>query len=242
MEKEVKIKTPGGKTIYGILRGSLGKPVIVHIHGLAGNLNEAMHYNAARYFEKSGFSSFRFNLYSWQKDARKLHECTFSTHGKDIDTVLKYLESQGTKKIFILGHSYGFPSILHAKHRNFSAVAAWDGSVLPTNHVDLPVRVKTPKGRIIDEGYFVIVGEQMAKDSHMIKSLDLLKKLEQPTIFITVNDDINGNLSGAKRMFKIAHSPKKLLVIKGAHHTFTEDGKQAELYAATVEWFKKFKS
>src|ERR1700722_40745 len=117
MEKELKIKTPDGKMIYGILRGSLSKPLIIHVHGLAGNMNEAMHYNAARYFEKHGFSSFRFNLYSWEKGGRKLHECTFSTHGKDIDTVLKYLESRGARKIFVVGHSYGWPSILHTKQR-----------------------------------------------------------------------------------------------------------------------------
>lgn len=240
MEKELKIKTTGGKTIQAILRGSLRKPVIVLVHGLAGNLNEAMHYNAARYFEKQGFSTLRFNLYSWQKGSRKLHETTFSTHGEDIDAVVLYLTDNGAKKIFIAGHSYGFPSILHTKNRIFTAVAAWDGSILPTNHVDLPERSENPKGRIIDEGYSVIVGEQMAIDSHTIKSLDLLKTFEQPISFITVDDNVNGNLSGAQRMQKAFKGEKELVVVKGAHHNFAEDGKQEELYKATVKWFKKF--
>ena len=240
MEKAAIIKTPDRKTIYGILRGSFNKPLFVLVHGLAGDMNEAMHYNAARYFEKYGFSSFRFNLYSWQKGARKLHECTFSTHGKDIDTVLKYLQSRGAKKIFLIGHSYGFPSILHTKNRGFRAVAAWDGSILPTNHVDLPRRIQKPKGRIVDDGYFVIVGEQMAKDSHRTKSLDLISGFHKPISFITVNDNKGGNLNGAKRMFEVAPQPKELVIVKGAHHNFTEDGKQEELYSATVKWFKKF--
>jgi hypothetical protein len=154
---------------------------------------------------------------------------------------LKYLQSHEVKNIFIAGHSYGFPSILHAQNKIFKAVAAWDGSVLPTNHVDVPMRSKKPTGRIIDEGYFVVVGERMAKDSHKIKSLELLKKLERPVIFITVDDNVNGNLSGAQRMFKVARQPKRFTVIKGAHHNFSEDGKQEELYAATVKWFKKFR-
>jgi dienelactone hydrolase len=241
MEKELRIKTSDRKTIYGILRGSLNKPVIVQVHGLAGNMHEAMHYNAARYFEKQGFSSFRFNLYSWQKDARHMHECTFSTHGKDIDTVLGYLQKHGAKKIFIVGHSYGFPSILHAKSHAFSAVASWDGSVLPTNNVDVPARIKKPKGRILNEGYFVVVGEQMAIDSHKIKTIPLIKALWKPISFITVDDNVNGNLSGGTRMFKLAKQPKELVVIKGGTHCFTEDGKEEELYSATVKWFKKFK-
>jgi pimeloyl-ACP methyl ester carboxylesterase len=240
MEKNIKIKASDGKTIYGILRGPLSRPVIILVHGLAGHMNEALHHNAAAYFEKRGFSSFRFGLYSWQKGARKLHECTFSTHGKDIDNVIKYLESHGAKRIFIAGHSYGFPSILHTGHRTFRAVAAWDGSLLPKNHIDVPLHSKNPKGRIIDEGYFVIVGEQMAKDSHRISSLKLLESFEQPILFVTVDSNTEGNLSGATKMYKSFKGKKELVVIKGATHNFTEEGKEEKLYAATIKWFKKY--
>jgi dienelactone hydrolase len=240
METPLKIKSPDGKIIRGILRGSLRKPVIVLVHGLAGNMNEAMHYNAARYFEKQGFSSLRFNLYAWEKGSRKLHESTFSTHGEDIDTVLSYLKSHEAKKIFIVGHSYGFPSILHTKNRSFTAVVSWDGSILPANHVDVPQRISKPKGRLVDFGYIIVVSEQMAKDSHKIKSLELLKKFEQPISFITVDDNVDGNLEGAKKMFKATKQMKELVVIKGAHHNFSEEGKQEILYKATVKWFKKF--
>jgi pimeloyl-ACP methyl ester carboxylesterase len=169
-----------------------------------------------------------------------MHECTFSTHGKDIDTVLGYLRKHGAKKIFIAGHSYGFPSILHSKDRTFLAVASWDGSILPTNNIDVPARVNKPKGRLLNEGYFVLSSEQMAVDSHAIKTLPMVMKLGKPTIFITVDTDGFGNLSGAKRMFKITKKPKELVVIKGGTHCFTEDGKEEELYAATVKWFKKY--
>ena len=240
MDKEIKIRTPDKKIIYATLRGTFKKPLIIMVHGLAGNMNEAMHYNAARYFERHGFSSLRINLYSWQKGARRLHECTFSTHGKDIDSALKYAQSRGAAKIFVVGHSYGWPSILHTKNRIFTAVAAWDGSALPFVHVDLPMHSSKPKGRIINEGYFVIVGEQMAIDSHKIKSLDLVKQFKQPISFITVNDNIFGNLNGNKKMHKVAKVKKELVIIKGAHHNFIEEGKEEELYKSTVTWFKKF--
>ena len=102
MEKEIQIKTPDKKKIIGILRGPINKPLIVLVHGFCGHKNEAMHFNAVRYFEKHGFSSFRFNLYSWRKESRKLHECTLKTHGADIDVVLKSLKAKGAKKIYIV--------------------------------------------------------------------------------------------------------------------------------------------
>jgi len=240
MERPISINTPDKKRSYGLLRGSVRRPLIVQVHGIARNLNEALHYNAARYFEKHGFSSFRFNLYSWQKRARRLHECIFATHGGDIDTVLRYLESRGAKNIFLVGHSFGLPSILHAKRRNFCAVAAWDGSLFPTNHLDISKRIQKPRGRLLDEGYLIVVGERMARDSQRIKSVDLLKKWDKPISFITVNDNKNGNWNAAKRMHKVVKEPKELIVIRDAHHDFTKEGKQEELYAATVKWFKQW--
>jgi pimeloyl-ACP methyl ester carboxylesterase len=240
MEKQLGIRTKDGKIIRGILRGPVSKPVIVLVHGLAGDMNQAMHYNAARYFEQHGFSSLRFNLYDWHKDARKLHQCTFSTHGDDIDTVLAYLKSRRAKQIFIAGHSYGFPSILHAKRQSFKAVASWDGSLLPRNHADTPQKSIKPKGCLIDFGYSVVVGERMARDSKKIDTIELLQHFEQPISFITVDDDLDGNLSGGREMHEAFKGKKELVIIKGAHHNFSEEGKQEQLYAAAVRWFTRF--
>jgi dienelactone hydrolase len=240
MDKSIQIKTSDNKIIFATLRGSFNKPLIILVHGLASNMNEALHYNAARYFEKQGFSSLRMNLYSWQKGARKLHECTFTTHAKDIDTALEYASSKGAKKIFLVGHSYGWPSILHTKNHKYVAVTAWDGSILPKNSINEPTRSKIPKGRIIDEGYFVIVGEQMAKDSQKINSIDLVKNFTSPISFITVDDNVEGNLEGNKKMCNAASVKKELIIIKGARHNFFEEGKQEKLYKSTVNWFNKF--
>lgn len=182
-DKFIKIKTSDGKWIAATQRGSFDNPVIVIVHGLAGNMNEAMYYNAARYFEKHGFSSLRMNLYHWQKGYRRLHECTFSTHGKDIDTVLKYLARHGAKKVFVVGHSFGWPSILHTKERSYRAVAGWDGSKLPYSQKEFAKRSEKPKGRVLDEGYLVIMGDRMAEDSRRFNSLDAVRKFDRPILY-----------------------------------------------------------
>jgi len=240
MEKEIRIKTPDKKIVDGILYGPINKPLIVIVHGLSGNMNEAMHYNAARYFFKQGFSSFRFNLYSWHKDNRKMHECTLKTHGQDIDTVLEYLRGKGTKKIFMVGHSYGFPSILHAKDHNFFAVASWDGTQLPHEHFVHLRKISKPKARLMDEGAFVLLGEAMVQESQTTKTDPMVKRLHRPLLFVTNDSKDGGNLKYVRQTFKSANEPKYLHVVKGASHNFTEDGKQEQLYRETVKWFKKF--
>lgn len=239
MEKNIKIRTPDKKTIDGILRGTFKQNLIVLTHGLCGNMNEAMHYNAARFFEKHGFATFRFNLYSWEKTNRKLHECTLKTHGQDIDTALRYLRSKGTKKIFIIGHSYGFPSILHSKDRDFDAVISWDGSCLPHDHFDKLKKTKQLKGRVLDEGFSAIMGEKMAREANTSSSIELLKHITVPVKYITVSGK-SGNHAVSKKMYKETRGRKELKVIRGATHNFTEDGKQEELYVATLEFLKRF--
>lgn len=239
MEKNVKIRTADKKTIDGILRGPFKQNMIVLVHGLCGNMNEAMHYNAARFFEKHGFATFRFNLYSWGKNNRKLHECTLKTHGQDVDTVLQYLKTKGTKTVFIVGHSYGFPSILHSKSKDLSAIVSWDGSCLPHDHFDKLKEVKQPKGRVLDEGFLAIMGEKMVREASKSSSVELLKRITVPVKYITVSGK-SGNHVVSKKMYKVTRGKKELKVIRGATHNFTEEGKQEELYMATLDFLKKF--
>ena len=238
MEKSLKIKTQDGKFVYAILNGSISKPLIVIVHGLCGHMNEALHYNAVRYFKEKGFSCLRFNLYSWGKDARKLHQCNLKTHGKDIDTVLKYLKRKGVKKVYLVGHSYGLPSILNSERQNVRAIVSWDGSHLPRRTFERLPKINKPKGRIYDEGYLTIMGESMVREEPIINSDALISKVNSPILFVTIADGYN--LKGAKRMYRKALGEKRLLIMKGADHNFNNEGKQELLYAATVNWFKKY--
>ena len=115
MEKQIKIPIANKKYIYGTLRGSLKNPLLVFVHGFTGYKDEHIFFNGARFFEKKGFSTFRFDLYNWNKDARKLEECTLSLHGEDLDTVVKYLRKKGANKIFVAGHSFGGVTVLLSK-------------------------------------------------------------------------------------------------------------------------------
>ncbi len=240
METKHAIKTSDGKVIEGILRGSLDKPLILLVHGLCGSMNEAMHYNAARYFEKHGFASFRFNLYSYEKDNRKLHECTLKTHGKDIDTVLQYLQGKGIKGVYAIGHSYGFPSILHVTEKDMIiAIVSWDGSVLPRSDFQKLQVINEPiKGRLLDEGYMAVMGDAMVVEEGIVDSERLAKEFKKPIKFITIAED--GNLEGGRKLYDNLPGENEFTVIEGASHCFVEDGKQEELYEETVHWIRKF--
>lgn len=239
MEKKITIITKDKKKIYGRLRGALSKPVVVQVHGLGGNMDEALHYNAARYFEKSGFSSFRFNLYDFEKNARNMQNCTLKTHAADLDTVIVYLRKRGARKIFVVGHSYGAPTILHSIKKDFDCAVFWDGSPCEfvTKYFDGLKYYKALNGRLLEWGIDVVIGESMVKEARKIDSFKLIAHHKTPILFAYAE---NGEIHTiGKKVYNHYQNEKKFIVIKKADHNFNDGDVQKKLYAETVKWFKK---
>lgn len=239
MEKRFVIPTKDGKKIFAKLNGSFQKPLILMVHGLGGSMDEALHHNATQFFVKKGFSVFRFNLYSWEKGGRTMPDCTLKTHGNDIDTVVNFLKRKGTRKIFAIGHSYGAPSILHSDHSKFDGVIFWDGSYYTISKHFLTLKyISAIKGRLLQWGVQVVIGEKMVQEAARVNSIKLIRKLTSPIAFFCAGRGVL--IKGGRAMFKAAPTEKLFHIIKGASHNFEEEGVQERLYSATALWIKKF--
>jgi dienelactone hydrolase len=243
MEKDLKIKIDKTHSIYGRLNGSLDKPLFIVVHGLPGSVYEGLYEGATRWFAEHGYSSFRFNLYSWQNDARQLIDCTLKTHANDLDAVVRYFRKRGLRKIFIAGHSFGGPTVLLSKEQDFDAAVLWDPSF------DLSFVKKKygePGGRYIKKlnGYLmrwganVIIGKAMAEEADQLAWPDLTKRFHAPLKIIAAGKGVL--VRGAKRYFKVANDPKDLIVIQGASHYFDDRvGMRERIYRISKNWFDK---
>lgn len=234
MEKELKISVGNNKFTYGILRGSLKNPLIIFVHGFTGHKNEHQFFNAARFFEK-GFSSFRFDLYSWKEDARKLWECTLTLHAKDLDSVIKYFREKGVKEIIVVGHSFGGLTILLSKNKDFNKAILWDPShnpdaVTESEYVkDLDLYYKT-----WDTSFGFTLGKEMYEENKKLKPFELIAQLGKPVKII--NAGAGELIEGGKEYFNSAKEPKALAVIPGATHCFDEYGTEEKLFEETLAW------
>lgn len=250
MEKEIKIKTTDSKYIYGVLRiprNSLrlnGKPLVVFVHGLTGHKNEHHFFNGARFFEKRGWPTFRFDLYGDEKRSRHLQNCTLETHAKDLDTVIDYFINKGAKKIFVAGHSYGGLTILASKNKKYDAITLWDSSYEPFGFFKHAKRVMLKESAVYieDWGIQFVLGEEMIKEAKKLtgkKCVNLIKSVHAPVNIIVAGK--GGLIKGGKKYFKAANVPKEFTVIKNATHCFDEDGAEEKLFQETYNWFSKFK-
>lgn len=241
MEKELKIKTPDKHLIYGLLRTPKKKSqtLVVLVHGLTGHPNEHFHFNGARFLEKYGFASFRFSLYVDKPGGRRLQECGVSTHVKDLNTVLKFFRKK-FKKVVVVGHSLGGITVLSADLSLVDAIVLWDGtSSLRKRPTKDFMYNKKLDAYILDWRIQTVMSKKMYKEwTDFPLPKDAIIKLIKPLKVIVAG--AGSLVEAGKDYYKYAKGPKEFALIKGAGHTFIEDGTEEKLFAETLSFVKKY--
>ncbi len=247
MEQAIKIKTVDHKLIYGTLNYHPPKPsaLIIFIHGLTGNQNEHLFFNAAKFFPAKGIATFRFNLYDWRKTQRKFRDCTIATHGKDVTSVVRYFRKKFKKKfekIFLVGHSLGGLSILLSDTSLVDGIVLWDPAHPQRLRKRDPLVYRYEKkldAYIIHWNVDTIMGTKMYREwQHFPDGGKLISKVKKPIKIIVAGKGIL--VKTGKEYFKHANQPKAFSSIAKATHCFDEEGTEEELFKETLKWVKKF--
>jgi len=244
MEKKIKIRLSKKFSLYGKFNGSFDKPLFIVVHGLPGDMDEEFYHSAVRWFGKRGFSTFRFNLYGYQKDARQLMDCTLKIHGSDLDTVVNYFRKRGVKKVFVAGHSFGGLTILSSRNQDFEGVALWD----PSYKISFKKKaygfkggkyIKEVDGYLMREGINIIIGKALADEIDLFPWDSISRDFKVPLKIIIAG---KGLLKGAKKYINgKTKAEKKLMIIKAATHYFNDqEGMQEKVFKASEGWFRKF--
>ncbi|TSC69469.1 MAG: Uncharacterized protein G01um101456_150 [Parcubacteria group bacterium Gr01-1014_56] len=241
MEKFLKIKTPDKHLIYGTLElpKKPSSTLVIFVHGLTGHSNEHIFYNGARFFEKKGIASFRFDLYTDALHARMLQDCSISTHAQDLNIVIKYFRKK-YKKIFVVGHSLGGITILLSDSSVIDGVILWDGtySLKGRNRTDL-VYEKRINAYLATWGVQHVMSKEMYNEwMNFPRPKDAVKKITKPFKVIVAG---KGHLiKTGKEYYKYAEVPKEFSVIKSAYHTFDEGDTEKELFNETYSFVRKY--
>ncbi|MAF35407.1 hypothetical protein CMO91_06215 [Candidatus Woesearchaeota archaeon] len=238
-EREFQIPIPGTDlNIYAKQYGELSDSMVIFVHGLTGHMDEHLFYNGARYFEKHGISSIRFNLYDWHDDARKLMDCTLETHAHDFNTVLQYLLTAKVKKIAAIGHSYGGPTILLGNHKQLAAIVLWDpshGDIFADE--DEVKYVPELNAYHVNWGTSFLIGSPMRAMEKEIAWDSLTKKIHSALKVVSAG---KGELvEHGKKYVDLANGPKQHVVIQSANHNFDDEGAADELYKESASWIQK---
>jgi len=237
MEKELKIKTPDKKIIYGSLvcSGKKSDKLVIFVHGFTGHKDEHIFFNAAKFFMEKGFDTFRFNLYAGGKGSRNFGNTKISLHGRDINTIVKYFRKK-YKKIYVIGHSYGGTSLLFTDTNLIDGYVFWDASYVSAKDTKGGLKYnKKINAYITDWGLDIIVGKDYINELKNFPDCgELIKNIKKPVLFITAN---KGGSKNGIAYFKKANMPKKLVKIN-TDHNFNTLKAEKILLEETYKWIR----
>jgi len=234
MEKYINIPTSDWFEIKWILNWKeKSDRLIIFCHGFQGKLNRHLFHNWAWYFTDKWFHTFRFNFYdSWEKN-RKLHQCDFDIHGKDIDTVVEYFQDE-YQEIILVWHSFGWLSILYSS-QNVSQNVLWDSS-LSLQWEDFETLRNIWKYFIDMSTFYTLVNKKMFKQ-YKSESRKKTKNFLVPTSLICAeNSSLPSKWKTLKSELK---NLKNFDIIGWANHSFDEEWKDTELFDKTLEFIEQ---
>jgi len=240
-----------GKQIVGILHLPNKKkvPVIILLHGWAmgkfGN-PQFTFVRAAREFSKAGFAVLRFDFRGVGDSEGNWDDYGTETSLEDLNAALKYaqtIEGIDKNKIGVLGWSNGGETAIigASENKKIKCIVTWAS---PADHKDLwaPALFEEWRKRkkiIIAPKFNGLTVSWKPKEFNYHAYISI-RKLKIPIMIINGTEDFLVFPNQAEKLYKNANKPKKLVLIKGAHHGFYGEQNKKQLFRESINWFKKW--
>ncbi len=250
MEDYWEIESGDGFTIHGILDHAAGdqatpEKAVIIIHGLTGNPHEYIHESAADFFTEKGYDVIRPYLYGGE-NGRALVDCTLETHAQDVNTIVNNIRGK-YKKLFLVGHSYGGPTVMIAKPNGITAVSLWD----PSFNMPALWEMSPPKEIL---GLYVarfggvdhLLGEAMIEEGRTRfgekECLKISGEFTAPVQVIGADESDEADLyAQCSLSWHSGYEGKKECIkVAGADHIFVRGESCDKLLNATLKWFEQF--
>jgi hypothetical protein len=236
VESEISIEANDGKKIFGTLNreGDDCDRLIVFVHGLSDNRNHRIVFNASKFFRKN-FDTFRPSLYSAEKGARSLDDCSIGTFVEDMNTVI-YEFQEDYDEIFLVCHSLGFV-VMDCDLSQVDGLILWDPALsLEEGRIQNMEYKPELNSYLINWGVTYLINNQLKIDWENVNDERLIRNLDVPvSIIMAGRNDLKKGWKQKLDGFKVDY---KFLVIEGASHGFVKEGIEDKLFEKSMKWLE----
>lgn len=237
MEKLISFKNKKGI----ILRGSLHIPnnydtAIIFCHGFPDSASGENGRRLGETFEELNYLTLRFSFSGTPLSDGKFEDKLMSQESAEIGDAIDFLtENYSFKKLVLLGHSTGAIDLSLYAHKDNRITKV----ILASPVADLKQAVHydftdEDINSFLKNGYVTYNAPGRWVDKKRLKktfydeffTLDLsaaLKKITQPTLIIHGEKDELVPINEARKVFSLLSCPKKLVIIKDADHSFSQE-------------------
>jgi len=240
MRKNIEFKNGEGLTLRGfVFEPKRYDTAIIFLHGFPSHIAGFTTSRLARAIRKTKYLLMVFDFSHTDTSDGKFEDKLMSKEVKDIKYAIDFLEKNyDYKKLVLIGHSTGaIDAALYAHKDKRIDKLVLMGAESDTKHsvrydfTDVQVRDFWTKGYIIyknkEKGTTWWPHNKKLKKAFYDEffTLDIpkaIKKYKRPLLIVHGEKDEAIPLRDPKELFKNAHKPKKLVIIRGADHRFSK--------------------
>ncbi len=258
MEERITIKNSEGQEISGILHipNVENPPAIIIAHGYGGYAFSERFESIASELCKAGYAVLRFVFRCYDpvtgdKDTEEFKDLTISGEASDLKAVVDFMYQKGYKKIGLTSESLGGVIIILLNDPRIKAIAPWSANI-HVRDVFEGLYGKEMLKELEEKGYSTyishttgeksVVGRNFWEEVKKIGDIpeNKIKEIKCPILIIQGDKDEYFNVKIAEDLYNLANEPKKLVIVEGANHTFTNSEHQKQLVNSILDWFNKY--
>ena len=217
--REVSFSSESGATLKGwLLEAKQGKGGVLLLHGVRSNRLQML--NRAKFLQREGYDVLLFDFQAHGESGGE--QITFGhLESLDVEAAYDYLEDRlCNPTIAVIGVSLGGASALLSEVKSEAKVMVLE-SVYPSIEEAIDDRMRIYLGAV--GHYFsplltLQLKPRLGIGVDDLRPVDAVRNVTGATLFIVGEKDLHTPLKESKAMFKKAHEPKVLWVVKGAKH------------------------
>jgi uncharacterized protein len=206
-------------------------PCVILSHGLISSKESSKYIALSNSLNDAGIASCRFDYHGCGESEGNIEETTLTTRVENLNSIIEYIVNHklvDTDKIGILGSSFGGSTciIKAARDKRIKCITLWA----------TPYRLeKKEDGRISD----IEFNESIYTD---FLTYDLLSDATKVSCALVIHGEMDETVpcSEGKSIYRCLKKPKKLEIIKGADHIFSNLSHREKAINLSLNWFRRY--
>jgi len=217
--------------IMTVPNGGKKYPCVILSHGLISSKESSKYVALSESLNEAGIASCRFDYHGCGESEGNIEETTLTARVANLDSITEYVVNHNfidADKIGILGSSFGGSTCIvkAASDKRIKCITLWA----------TPYRLeKKEDGNISD----IKFNESIYTD---FLSYDLLSEAAKISHALVLHGEIDETVpcSEGKSIYKCLKKPKKLEIIKGADHIFSNLSHREKAINLSLNWFRRY--
>jgi dipeptidyl aminopeptidase/acylaminoacyl peptidase len=220
-------------------------PCIVMSHGFESSMDGNKWQLLVPWFSARGFATLRFNYRGCGEGTTKsegaFEETTLSSRIADYHGGLDFLQGTDvdTQRIGVIGSSFGATIILAAPDERIKVLVALAAPYA------FPPLAEEEQAHLQKQGYLVLpsgnkLGVGFFRDLEHYDVLQQVRQIGKPVLIIHGSQDEVVPIENARAIYAASAGVKKLEIIEGADHSFTDYRYCGQIMNMSYDWFENY--